>query len=95
MTRIVGHLTDLALAQEAVTWVEIRCDEANAASAAVPRRLGFDLAATIPSDRPQAPADTGRTSSGPGPPRSAGETGATSLRARAPVPFRHPPREAR
>jgi RimJ/RimL family protein N-acetyltransferase len=60
MTRVVAHLTDLALAQEAVTWVEIRCDEANGASAGVPRRLGFDLAATIPSDRPQAPADTGR-----------------------------------
>ncbi len=60
MTRIVAHLTDLALAQEAVTWAEIRCDEANTPSAAVPRRLGFDLAATIPSDRPQAPADTGR-----------------------------------
>jgi RimJ/RimL family protein N-acetyltransferase len=60
MTRIVAHLTDLALAQEAVTWVEIRCDEANTASAAVPRRLGFALAATIASDRPQAPADTGR-----------------------------------
>lgn len=60
MTRIVAHLTDLALAQDDIRWVEIRCDEANTASAAVPRRLGFDLAATIPSDRPQAPADTGR-----------------------------------
>jgi RimJ/RimL family protein N-acetyltransferase len=60
MTRIVGHLTDLALAQDGIRWVEIRCDEANGASAAVPRRLGFTLAATIPSDRPQAPADTGR-----------------------------------
>jgi RimJ/RimL family protein N-acetyltransferase len=60
MTRIVGHLTDLALAQPGITWVEIRCDEANRASAAVPARLGFHLAATIPSDRPQAPADTAR-----------------------------------
>lgn len=60
MTRIVAHLTDLALAQPTLTWVEIRCDEANRASAAIPRRLGFTLAATIPSDRPQAPADTGR-----------------------------------
>lgn len=60
ITRVVAHLTDLALARDGIRWVEIRCDEANVASAAVPRRLGFTLAATIPSDRPQAPADTGR-----------------------------------
>jgi len=60
MTRIVGHLTDLALRQEDVLWVEIRCDEANGASAGVPRRLGFRLVDVIASDRPQAPADTGR-----------------------------------
>lgn len=60
MTRIVGHLTDLALSQEEVLWVEVRCDEANVASAAVPRRLGFRLVDVIASDRPQAPADTGR-----------------------------------
>lgn len=59
MTRIVAHLTDLALGMTDIRWVEIRCDEANGASA-IPRRLGFTLAATIPSDRPQAPADTGR-----------------------------------
>lgn len=60
MTRIVAHLTDLALAMDDIRWVEIRCDEANRASAAIPARLGFTLAAAIPSDRPQAPADTGR-----------------------------------
>ncbi len=60
MTRVVAHLTDLALAQDAVRWVEIRCDAANTASAAVPRRLGFALAATITSDRPPAPADSGQ-----------------------------------
>jgi RimJ/RimL family protein N-acetyltransferase len=59
MTRIVAHLTDLALARPGITWVEIRCDEANTASAAIPRRLGFERAARIRSDRPQAPADTG------------------------------------
>jgi RimJ/RimL family protein N-acetyltransferase len=59
MTRVVAHLTDLALAMADIRWVEIRCDAANRASAAVPQRLGFTLAATIPSDRPQAPADTG------------------------------------
>jgi RimJ/RimL family protein N-acetyltransferase len=60
MTRVVAHLTDLALAMDDIRWVEIRCDAANRASAAIPRRLGFTLAAEIPSDRPQAPADTGR-----------------------------------
>ncbi|QYG91317.1 GNAT family N-acetyltransferase [Iamia sp. SCSIO 61187] len=60
MTRIVGHLTDLALALDDVRWVEIRCDPANASSAAVARRLGYDLAAVVDSDRPRAPADCGR-----------------------------------
>ena len=60
MTRIVAHLSDLALALDDVWWVEVRCDEANRASAAVPRRLGYHLADVIASTRPQAPADTGR-----------------------------------
>jgi RimJ/RimL family protein N-acetyltransferase len=60
MTRIVAALTDMALAMDDVAWVEIRCDQANAASAAVPRRLGYEVAAVVVSDRPQAPADTGR-----------------------------------
>jgi len=60
MARIVGHLTDLALSQEDVLWVEIRCDEANVASAGVPRRLGFRLVDVIASDRDQAPACSGR-----------------------------------
>jgi RimJ/RimL family protein N-acetyltransferase len=59
MTRVVAHLTAMALAMDDIRWVEIRCDQANTASAAIPQRLGFTLAATIPSDRPQAPADTG------------------------------------
>lgn len=37
----------LGLALPGIGRVEIRCDEANAASAAVPRRLGFRLARTI------------------------------------------------
>lgn len=59
MTRVVAHLTDQALAMRDIRWVEVRCDRANSASAAVPRRLGFQLAAEVVSDRPQAPADTG------------------------------------
>lgn len=60
MTRVAGALTDLGLGLDGVTRVEIRCDEANRRSAAVARRLGYRLERVIPSDRPQAPADTGR-----------------------------------
>jgi RimJ/RimL family protein N-acetyltransferase len=60
MTRIAGHLTDLALRLEGIERVEIHCDEANVRSAAVPRRLGFRLDRIVDSPRPQAPADTGR-----------------------------------
>lgn len=59
MTRIVGWLTDAALGSADVHWVEVRCDRANVASAAVPERLGFRLADVVASTRPQAPADTG------------------------------------
>ncbi len=60
MTRIAGTLTDLVLARPEVDRVEIHCDEANARSAAVPHRLGYTLLRVEPTDRPQAPADTGR-----------------------------------
>jgi len=60
MTRVAGALTDLALSHGGITRVEIHCDEANARSAAVPRRLGYRLDRVIDSDRPQAPADTAR-----------------------------------
>lgn len=60
MTRVAGALTDLGLALDGVVRVEIRCDEANRRSAAVARRLGYRLERVIASDRPQAPADTGR-----------------------------------
>jgi RimJ/RimL family protein N-acetyltransferase len=39
---------EVAAALPALTQVEIRCDARNAPSAALPRRLGFALAATIP-----------------------------------------------
>ncbi len=52
-------LTDAASALPGVERVEIRCDEANRASAAVPRKLGFKLEQVI--DRlAAAPAETGR-----------------------------------
>ncbi len=60
MTRVAGHLTDLALGLDGIERVEIHCDEANRPSAAVPRRLGYVLDRIVDSDRPQAPADTGR-----------------------------------
>lgn len=52
-------LTDLGLALPGIERVEIRCDVANAPSAAVPRRLGYQLAAVV--DEPaKAPGETGR-----------------------------------
>jgi RimJ/RimL family protein N-acetyltransferase len=48
-----------AFALPGVEWVEIRCDEANHASAAVPSKLGFRLVEVIARD-PDTPAATGR-----------------------------------
>jgi RimJ/RimL family protein N-acetyltransferase len=52
-------LTDAAFALPGVERVEIRCDEANRASAAVPARLGFTLVA-VNAREPSAPGETGR-----------------------------------
>lgn len=41
ITTAARCLTDIALAMNGIETVEIHCDEANLASAAVPRRLGF------------------------------------------------------
>ncbi len=57
-TRAAGLLTDAALAVPGVRAVEIRHDEANAASGAVPRRLGYTLVGNAPN-RARAPADSG------------------------------------
>jgi RimJ/RimL family protein N-acetyltransferase len=52
-------LTDAAFALPGVERVEIRCDEANRPSAAVPRRLGFRLV-EVYSRQAVAPAESGR-----------------------------------
>jgi RimJ/RimL family protein N-acetyltransferase len=52
-------LTSAGLALPGIDRIEIRCDEANVASAAVPRRLGYRLDAVI--DEPvTAPGEVGR-----------------------------------
>ncbi len=58
-TAAAGALTAAALALPEVCRVEIHTDEANAASAAVPRRLGFWLVRTD-SYEPRSAAETGR-----------------------------------
>ncbi len=52
-------LTDAAFALPRVERVQIRCDEANLPSAAVPRKLGFKLVFTI-RRKSEAPGETGR-----------------------------------
>jgi RimJ/RimL family protein N-acetyltransferase len=58
-TRAVEVLTDIAVNQPDVERVLVYCDEANHASAAIPRRLGyrFERVVTVP---PEASAETGR-----------------------------------
>jgi RimJ/RimL family protein N-acetyltransferase len=58
-TAAARALTEAALTVPGVVRVEIHCDEANVASAAVPRRLGYHLVRV--EDRPaEAPGETGR-----------------------------------
>jgi ribosomal-protein-serine acetyltransferase len=57
-TRAARLLTETALAEPGVRAVEIRHDEANAASGAVPRRLGYSPVGKAPNGAP-APADSG------------------------------------
>ncbi|MFE2411455.1 GNAT family N-acetyltransferase [Kitasatospora sp. NPDC059408] len=54
-----GALTSAALALPGIARVEIRCDQANGASAAVPRKLGYRLE-RIADAAVRAPAETGR-----------------------------------
>jgi ribosomal-protein-serine acetyltransferase len=57
-TEAARLLTDAALALPDISHVEIHHDKANAASAGVPRKLGFDPLGEEP-DEPEAPADSG------------------------------------
>lgn len=59
MARVAGALTDLALACDDVTRVEIHCDATNGPSNGVPRRLGFTLDRIMDAEI-TAPAETGR-----------------------------------
>ncbi len=52
-------LTSVALVLPGVERVEIHCDAANAASAAIPRRLGYRLD-RIEDKEPEAPGESGR-----------------------------------
>ena len=58
VTAAARALTELALAMDGVTRVEIHCDEANVRSAAVARRLGYrlDRIELDPSRRPATSA---------------------------------------
>ncbi len=58
-TRAAGRLVEEAFSLPEVERVEIRCDETNLASAAVPPRLGFRLAG-IENRTPRTPAETQR-----------------------------------
>jgi ribosomal-protein-serine acetyltransferase len=57
-TTTAGLLTDAAFSDPAITRVEIHHDQANQASAGVPRKLGFDLARER-VDEIQAPGESG------------------------------------
>jgi len=58
-TAAARALTPVALALPGVKRVEIHCDEANVASAGVPRKLGFRLD-RIEAHEPEAPGEQGR-----------------------------------
>jgi RimJ/RimL family protein N-acetyltransferase len=58
-TRATAALTDAALTVDGVERVLVYCDEANTASAAIPRRLGFTLDRIV-AVPPEAAAETGR-----------------------------------
>ena len=58
-TRSVEALTDVALSQRNIERVLVYCDEANHASAAIPRRLGYRLSRTVTVPA-EATAETGR-----------------------------------
>jgi RimJ/RimL family protein N-acetyltransferase len=59
-TAAAAALTTAGLALPDVDRIEIRCDEANAASAAVPRRLGYRLEGIV-DDEITSPGELGRS----------------------------------
>ena len=59
ITRAARALTQIVLELDGIERVEIRCDEANTRSAAVPRRLGYRLD-RIEDDGVNAPLESGR-----------------------------------
>jgi RimJ/RimL family protein N-acetyltransferase len=59
-TETARLLTDAAFENAHVERVRIACDEANARSAAVPRRLGFTLEGIVDNEK-LSPSDTGRS----------------------------------
>ena len=58
-TAAAAALTDAAFGLPGVLRVEIHCDEANVASAAVPRRLGYRLDRVIQDAAVEAPGESG------------------------------------
>ena len=58
-TEAARMLTEVALALPGVAPAEIHCDEANLASAAIPRKLGYRLDRIDPH-QPEAPGEQGR-----------------------------------
>jgi RimJ/RimL family protein N-acetyltransferase len=58
-TAAAEALTPVALELPGVRRVEIHCDEANAASAAIPRKLGYRLDRVV-AHEPEAPGESGR-----------------------------------
>jgi RimJ/RimL family protein N-acetyltransferase len=58
-TLAAAAMTSVALAMPGIIRVEIQCDAANAASAAVARKLGYRLD-RIEERRPEAPGESGR-----------------------------------
>ena len=58
-TAAARALSEVALALPGVTRVEIHCDEANTASAGIPRKLGYQLD-RVEAQQPEAPGEQGR-----------------------------------
>ncbi len=85
-TAAAGAMTRVAAALPGTRRVEIHCDEANTASAGVPRKLGYRLDRVEPHER-EAPGELGRRMiwvwDPAGEPRATGRPGGTATRAGA------------